>query len=209
MRRNNRMALLIPLVFSLTGGPSGFASPQGSDESNKQIEVRIFPKTKVLKVGEALELRVEIWNVGGNEFFIEKDIYRPCGRSLLSLYLELGPPVKPQEGWGCSGDCLDDPKASLATRLVQRWISLPPGHFYGTIVHLDPESFPQLQTPGRWRLGGKYRSQDVLSSSLCMNHILLDSEQTDKLPYKAWQGEEATNMVWIEVVRPSRSGKEK
>src|SRR5262249_55594867 len=151
----------------------GVATAQAPDKANRQIEVRISPKAKVIRVGAPLDVRVEIWNAGNKQVFIEKEIYELCSYSPLSFALELGPPLKSQEGQACASDCLDDPKKSFASRLVQRWLPLPAGNFYGTTVRMDPETFPQLRTPGRWRLRGIYRSGGDLSSSLCLNNILL------------------------------------
>jgi hypothetical protein len=177
-------------------------------KASKQIEVKLSPRTKVINVGEALEVQVEIWNVGRQEVFIEKTVHELCAHSPLLLTLELGPPLKPGPGYGCAADCADNPNEDLTSRLVRRWIPLPAGHFYGAVVRMDPDSFPQLQTPGRWRLGGKYESSGDLSTSICaLSPIPLNPEQIAKLPYKGWQGKEEANSVWIEVLPPRRSGK--
>ena len=193
--------VLILAALGLVLAPYGIGNPQARKEENSQIEVRISAKTKAIRVGETLELQVEIWNVGDKQFFIEKDIYQLCSHSPLSLYLDLGPPLKPRPGQGCASDCMDDPKASFTNRLVEQWISLPVGHSYGTLVSMNPDVFPQLKTPGRWRLRGEYRSSGDLSSSLCVfSPTPLDPQLIQKLPYTPWRGEIATNIVWVEVV---------
>jgi hypothetical protein len=197
--------ILALAVLGLILAPYGIGNPQTRDKENNQIEVRISSKTKI-RVGETLELQVEIWNVGEKQLFIEKDIYQLCSHSPLSLYLELGPALKPGPGRGCAGDCMDDPKASFANRLVEQWISLPVGHSYGTVVRMDPDAFPQLKTPGRWRLRGEYKSNGELSASLCVfSPTPLDQQMIEKLPYKTWRGEAATNMVWVEVAHSRKS----
>jgi hypothetical protein len=189
-------------VFGLILAPYGIGNSQAPKDENNQVEVKISAKTKAIRVGEALDVQVEIWNVGHKQVFIEKDIYQLCSHSPLSLHLDLGPSLQPGPGQGCAGDCMDDPKASFANRLVERWISLPVGHSYGTVVRMDPDAFPQLRTPGRWRLRGQYKSNGDLSSSLCVfSPTLLDQQMIQKLPYKAWRGEAATNTLWVEVVR--------
>jgi hypothetical protein len=164
-------------------------------------------KKKAIKVGEALEVRVEIWNVGPKPLFIKNAIFDLCGLSPLSLRLELGPPMKPQPGHGCASDCIYDAEDSFARRFVYHWTTLPPGDFYGTVVAMDPDSFPQLNTPGRWRLRGTYKSTGDLSSSLCFDPAPLpdNKEQIKRLPYEAWQGAVDTNTIWIEVVRAGSS----
>lgn len=197
------LALTVALV------PSAVGVSQTPGEDLGQIEVRISSKSNVVMAGETLEVRVEISNVGRKQVFIEKRIYQECSYSPLSLQLELGPPLQPGPGVGCASDCGDNPKASFTNRVVQRWIPLPVGHFYGTTVRMYPDLFPQLRTPGRWRLRGEYRSDGDMSLSICFFGIPLDPEQTAKLPYKAWKGKVDTNEVWIEVVEPSKPDKEK
>jgi hypothetical protein len=190
--------------------PLVFGNLQAQETKGTQIEVRLIPKKKSIKVGEVLEVRVEIWNVGSEPLFIEKDIYTLCGQPApLSLRLELGPPIKPLFGLGvgCAADCLYNAKDSFARRLVYRWTVLPAGDFYGTVISMHLESFQQLNTPGRWRLGGTYKSIGNLSSSHCWDTAPIpdNEEQIKGLPYEAWQGEVDTNTVRIEVVRAGNS----
>jgi hypothetical protein len=208
MKRNCLNAFLSSLLSCLAAGSAGVANPQAPEKANKQIEVKISPKTRVVNAGEALEVQVEIWNVGSQQVFIEKTVHELFSYSPLTLRLELGPPLKPGEGHNGAADCADNPKEDFTSRLVRRWIPLPAGHFYGAVVRMDPDSFPELQTPGRWRLRGEYGSNGDLSSSVCVFHRTpLDPELVARLPYKAWQGKEETNTVWINVLRPRSSSK--
>jgi hypothetical protein len=204
---HSRLLVTVVTLILMLGmlQPLAFGDPQ--DAESKQIEVRLIPKKKSIKVGEVLEVRVEIWNVGSTPLFIEKAIYDLCIPSPLSLRLELGPPMKPQAVGGCASDCIYNGKDSFAKRLVYRWTTLPSGDFYGTVVSMHPDSFPQLNTPGRWPLHGTYKSIGNLSSSPCwdMAPIPDNEDQIKGLPYEAWQGEVDTNTVWIEVVRAGRS----
>jgi hypothetical protein len=81
MKRDYRNAFLSSLLSCLAAGPAGVANPQAPEKANKQIEVKISPKTRVVNAGEALEVQVEIWNVGSQQVFIEKTASR-CGLSL-------------------------------------------------------------------------------------------------------------------------------
>jgi len=150
-------------------------------------------------------------DVSPQSLFIHKNIFELCVDSPLSLRLELGPPMKPQPGTlghGCAADCLYQAEDSFARRLAYFWTILPSQDFYGTVVSMDPDTFPQLNTPGRWRLGGTYKSRGDPSSSFCFNPSPLpdNEEQAKRLPYKAWQGQVDTNTIWIEVVRAGSSG---
>ncbi len=184
-------------------------NPQEQETKDPKIEVRLIPKKKSIKVGEVLEVRVEIRNVGTKTLFISNEIYNLCVAAPLSLRLDLGPPMKPLSGpgHGCAGDCIYTAEDSFAKRLLWRWTVLPPGHFYGADISVYPDSFPQLYTPGRWRLGGTYKSIGNLSSSPCWDTAPIpdSAEQIKKLPFEAWQGNVDTNSVWISVVRAGSS----
>lgn len=181
----------------------GNSQTQGSD--NKQIEVKLIPLKKSIKTGETLKVRVEVWNRGAKPIFIRQATYGLCTSGPLSLRLELGPPVKPQQGVGCAGDCMYGSDDSFAAKLASQWTILPSGAFYGRVAEMYPEAFPELNTPGRWRLGGTYESRGDLSLSLCWNPKPApdEEEQLRKLRYQAWQGTIETNKVWIEVA-PSK-----
>ena len=113
-------------AFLLMICPIRTAAQRDPQRPATAIEVRLIPKKKSIRVGEHLEVRVEIWNVSRQTFFIEKAIYELCGPSSpLSLRLELGPPMKPQPGRGCASDCLWRAEDGFARRLVMGWTSLP------------------------------------------------------------------------------------
>ena len=210
-QRSPLLAIAVALIS--TPGvlqPLAFGNPQAQETKGTQIEVRLFPIKNSIRVGEVLRIRVEIRNVGSETLFIENNIYSPCmPPTPLSLRLDLGPPLKPQTGpgFGCASDCIYTAKDSFARRLLYRWTILPPRDFYGSIISVQPESFPQLSTPGRWRLSGTYKSIGNLSSSFCWDTAPLPDkeEQIKGLPYEAWQGVVFTNSVWIEVLRAGSS----
>lgn len=191
------------ILIAVFSQPVVIGRPQTQDTKHSQIEVRLIPKKKLIKVGEGLEVRVEVWNVGPNPVFIRKDIYELCIPSPLSLLLELGPRPKIQTVTGCAADCIYSAKDSFAARFAHHWTTLPARSFYGTVVSMRTDSFPQLSRLGRWRLRGTYQSLGGLASSVCFDTapILDNSEQIKGLPYEAWQGSVDTNSVWIEVVR--------
>lgn len=204
MRRMPAIALTGSMLFLLAveAGSTVSANSSVTDTGRPEIEVKLSVQKRSIRVGESLEVRVEIWNVGDATIFIKNDIYNPCAPSPLSITLIGRSPLK-GAGFGCASDCFDDPKEDFTKVLVRRWTVLPRGNFYGAIIHLHPDFFPQLRTPGRWLLKGQYAS-DGLSSSACINHIPVDPDKAGNLPYKAWEGRVDTNSVWLDVVRPRR-----
>jgi len=168
-RDSRLLATIVTSLLTLVLQSFAFGNSQTKDTESKQIEVRLISKKKTIKAGEALELRVEIWNVGPKPLFIKNAIFDLCGLSPLSLRVELGPPMKPQPGYGCASDCIYNAEDSFARRLVYHRTTLTPGDFYVTVVGMGADLFPQLNTPGRWRLRGRYKSTGDLSSSLCFD----------------------------------------
>ena len=169
-------------------------------DADRPIQVRMSSESRITRAGEPLKLRVEIRNVGNTTVFIEKDLYRPCSQSPLTFQFDVRPTAKLKDRLACSADCLDDPNESHVNRFIKRWIPLQPDHFYGTVISLSPDFFPELSSPGRWRLRAKYISGGDLTSSLCLSPVPLDRQWTDALPYKAWRGQEDTNAMWIRVL---------
>jgi hypothetical protein len=210
-QRSPLLAIAVALIPTLgVFQPPEFGNPQATETEGTQIEVRLIPIKRSVTAGNVLDVRVEIRNVGSKPLFIERGIYSPCGPPTpLSLRLDLGPPMKAQTGpgFGCASDCVYTAKDSFAGRLLHRWTVLPPGDFYGRVISIPSESFPQLSTPGRWRLSGTYKSIGNLSSSFCWDTAPIpdNEEQIKGLPYEAWQGIVFTNSVWIEVVRARSS----
>jgi hypothetical protein len=204
LRAHQFLQMVTVTAFLLIICPIRAAAQGARQRQGPAIEVRLIPKKKSIRVGDQLEVRVEIWNVSRQTFFIEKAIHELCGPSSpLSLRLELGPPKKPQVGQGCASDCLWRAEDGFARRLVMGWTSLPGGNFYGTVISMSPGEFPQLKTPGRWRLQVSYESAGDLSAEVsCLNAAPIpnNKELIDNLPYEAWHGHLDTNTVWIEVL---------
>jgi hypothetical protein len=58
------LVIVAALIPTLGFQPMAFGNPQVQGATAKQIEVRLIPKKKSIKVGGVLQVRVEIWNVG-------------------------------------------------------------------------------------------------------------------------------------------------
>jgi hypothetical protein len=86
--------------------------------------------------------------------------------------------------------------------LTKYWIPLPPGHFYGRVVKMYPDSFPKLDKRGRYLLKAEYFCIGFPTEGINgrgMNGLELDPEQSARLPFKAWKGKIESNSVRIEV----------
>jgi hypothetical protein len=88
----------------------------------------------------------------------------------------------------------------LLNELPKYWIALPPNHFYGTEVVIEPSYFKRLSIPGKYQIRGKYNSQGFLAKDV-NNPLLHYAEELKRLPYEAWVGEVETNSVAIEITK--------
>jgi hypothetical protein len=192
----NRAALLLSFFFlNSTFLSSGLQGTQESKAGDASIELKLSVQKKVIRPGGSLEVRVEIWNTGSRDIFVGQNLDSPGSISELSLRLEGG--VEPSgETAGVAGDSLRDP--DFVRVLSKYWIPLPPGHFYGRVVKMYPDSFPKLDKRGRYRLRAEYSCIGFPTSG-GINGLELDPEQSARLPFKAWKGKIESNSVWIEV----------
>lgn len=62
--------------------------PRPPADSTTKIEVRLTPEKTVIRPGETLSLRVEIWNVGTDDVLIAQKVDATYGNSDLRLFLE-------------------------------------------------------------------------------------------------------------------------
>jgi hypothetical protein len=177
-------------------------------ESPPRISVHLSVAKKTFKLGEPIELRVEISNQSNDVLFVGREIALkdPWIYSLwLSVFDAKGQGSKQLVGWG-------EPfpvglEESFVDALVKGWIPLPPKYFYGTTVRLDEAGFYFLRKPGHYRIAGGYYSRGM-DAPLHYNRLSLSPEEIEKLPYKSWKGEVEANSIWIEIV-PRSKGQQK
>lgn len=163
----------------------------------EDLEVRISPLKDVIAAGDTLSVRVEISNIGTQDLFICKQFH---GVRLVFCNLDFSfdPSVKaPRRAW--AADTFPGEKESFANALVRNWVLIPPKHFYGAIIELNPGSYPELKTVGRYRVAGRYVSSGLLAP-LYYNNLLGRSEEVAQLPGKSWQGEVDTNSIVVHVI---------
>jgi len=150
----------------------------------------------MIRPGEVLKLRVELWNVGSDNVIIAQNIDATFGNSELRLFLETGSIREASPG--SVGDGIPDRDPDFERTFVTNWLTLNRGHFYGTYVYMDPIDFPHLRKPGRYRVRAEYDSRGI-SSTPGWNGGYLKQEDVDKLPFTALKGTIKSNVVRIQV----------
>lgn len=183
-------ALLSPIAAS-----TQTAGPRSLSGSTPKIELKLIPEKATIRPGERLRLRVELWNVGTDNVIIAQNIGATYGNSELRLFLELG---SIRETCGMVADGIPEPDPEFEKTFVTNWLTLNPGHFYGTYVDMDPINFPHLRKPSKYTVRAEYHSRGV-SSTPGWNGSYLKQEDVDKLPFAALQGTINSNIVRIQV----------
>jgi len=192
-------------IFLLRPPPGDASSPAGvpavGTGGEQALKVRISPLRSVVHRGETLRLRVEVWNIGDTDLLVCKDLARgPCALRLSIT------PLANTKHTGLASDCvpyewLTHPPTQAAdfTKILLRdWISIPPNHFYGTMVELTPGEYPELLFVGHYRVSGQFHS-DGLLESYCYYSLKPFANEVAQLPTKSWQGEAQTNTVDVQV----------
>lgn len=158
----------------------------------------------MIRSGERLKLRVELWNVGTNDVIIAQNIRETFGNSELRLFLETDS-LRDNEPIAVA-DGIPEPNPDFEKTFVTNWLTLNRAHFYGTYVYMDPIEFPRLRKPGHYRVGAEYYSRGI-SSTAGWNGGYLIQEDVDKLPLPALKGTINSNIVRIQVSPKKTAGK--
>jgi hypothetical protein len=198
---------LVVLVasVSLLVASLGWGYAATTADSTPKIEVRLTPEKTVIRPGETLRLKVEIWNVGADDILIAQKVDATYGNSDLRLFLEVA--SKRETSRGAIADSIPEPDPDFEKVFVTNWLTLNKAHFYGTYVDMDPIEFPELRKTGYYRVGAEYYSRGI-SSTPGWNGGYLKQADIDKLPFKAWQGTIDSNVVTIQVTpRTNKKGK--
>jgi hypothetical protein len=196
------VTLLSPILATAQTG-----NPGSTGESSPRIEVKLVPDKNVIRPGETLKIKVEIWNVGADDIIIAQNIDATFGNSDLELFLEVGS-ILQAPIMRSVGDGFPDRNPDLARTFVRNWLTLNKAHYYGTYIYMDPINYPQLRKPGRYRIRAEYSSRGV-SSVPGWNGGWLKQEDIDKLPFKAWNGTVNSNFVSVQVSAPTGKGIDK
>jgi hypothetical protein len=189
--------LLLPIVAS-----TGIAKSQTPKESSPDIEVKLIAGKSVIRPGETVKLKVEIWNVGADDIIIAQNIGATFGNSALELFLEMDSILQGPNTHSV-GDNIPESNPDLAKMFATNWLTLNKAHYYGTFVYMEPIDFPELRKPGHYRVRAEYRSRGIPSVPV-WNGGWLKQEDIAKLPFNAWKGTANSNFVNIQVGGPTK-----
>jgi hypothetical protein len=191
------LTLLLPFV----------ADSSGPQESPQQIEVRLIPGESVIHPGDRLGIKVEIWNVGLGNVIIPQNLSPVYMNSALKLYLETSSGFQGSNAAGAV-DGFPNLHPDVTKTFVTTWLTLREGHYYGTVVYMDPREYPQLRKLGHYRVKAEYISGGI-SSAFASNGARLNQEDIERLPFKAWAGTVYSNLLRIQVSGPIKQNSDK
>jgi hypothetical protein len=191
-------------AISLSPAVASTSRPQEQAKQGEELEAKISVAKPLVAADEALRLRIEIWNVGARDLLVCKEFFSssaPC-----SLRLDFQPLAK-VEHCGLASDCVPyewmpqspSPRTQdFASILIEDWVSIPPNHFYGATIELNPSSYPELRVPGHYRVSGTYFSGGLLEAH-CYYKLKPFSNEVANLPVKSWHGIAYSNSVAVHV----------
>jgi len=191
------VTLLSPILATKQTG-----NPRSPGESSPRIEVKLIPEKSVIRPGETLKFKVEIWNVGTDDIIIAQNIDRTFGNSDLELFLEVGSALQGSQMHSVA-DSIPESNPDFAKTFITNWLTLNKAHCYGTYVYMDPIDFPQLRKPGHYRVRAEYSSRGI-SSVPGWNGGYLKEEDIAKLPFSAWKGTVNSNFASVHVSGPTK-----
>jgi hypothetical protein len=194
--------LLLPTVAT-----TGILTGQMPKESSPDIEVRLSAVQSVIRPGETLKFKVEVWNVGTEDIIIAQNVDATFGNSDLELFLEVGS-VLQSSNTRFVADGIPEPNPDFEKTFLTNWLTLNKAHYYGTYVYMDPIEFPQLRKSGHYRVRAEYSSRGISSVS-GWNGGYLKQEDIAKLPFKAWKGTVNSNFVNVQVSAPTKKTTDK
>jgi hypothetical protein len=208
MRLLNSLCVSGVILCLFAGGrsPQSASSPlakqplqsQPEDERTAKLSLRVSALKDAITSGDALGLRVEIWNEGTTDIFVCKDFERlswPFCNVSFSIENSTG---RYSSQYNVAIDSDPREKVPLTKALSRDWIALRQNHYYGTTVKLDPASYPQLREPGRYQILGQYGSSGFVQSY--HGSLLVESGELEHLQAISWQGQIDAKAITIRVL---------
>jgi len=163
------------------------------------LTVRLVSLKEVYKLGDPVQLRIEIENVGPTPIYVGNEI--PTHDWLYHLDLN----VTDTDGKVSNKlhffhpQMPDVPQESDIIALTKRWLVLQPGYFYGTIVQINPEFFESMRKPGEYWIQGIYSCEGI-EANVSYNQLARSPAFVEQLPYRSWKGRVQTNAVKVRIV---------
>lgn len=170
-----------------------------------KLKVTIAADKTKIKVGDSLELRVQIYNKGTQSVYVATSFDGPENAlSRLSVALFRDGALVDSGGVHPSAADYgryrpeDLKKHPLTHEFSKYWLVLRAGYAYEGQLVLDPVTFQTLINPGKYEVRGTYRSSGFMSGGM-NNPLAAYIGELGQMPYQAWTGEVETNRVWVEV----------
>jgi hypothetical protein len=76
----------------------GWRHPAPPADSSPKIEVRLIPEKSVIRHGETLRFKLEIWNVGADDILIAQKVDAKSGIQSCDSFSKQAQSAKPPEG---------------------------------------------------------------------------------------------------------------
>jgi len=196
-----RYLVLIALLVgtSTLTGPLTGSTPKASSKNEQAIRLSIFPIKQIYEVGESVELRVSLENIGNTTVFVGQHIR--LGDWIYSTNIEVtdsGGRVSPERHWSHPFMPDYDPAESVLNAVTRSWVPLPPGYSYSSVIKVSGSDYEFLKKPGQYTVQASYTSLGM-GAPLNYNRLAVSPEDVKKLPFPSWKETIKSDPVLITI----------
>jgi hypothetical protein len=193
---------LIALCFLLAPSTVTIASQMHGEPSGHEqpISVNIHLPKKEFRVGEHIEVKVEVSNVGRTPLLVANGAsIASGGASYIEFELtDSKGQISPQTRL-ISDSFSANEKSNPTMSFLTRWVLLSPGASISTKIVLDGTIIDFLAHPGTYDLGAHY-SSNGLSYSPTYAALGITADDVKLITIPAWKGKIASNHLVFTIL---------
>jgi hypothetical protein len=178
-----------------------FASQTREELTNEdQIAVKLYLPQKEFHLGERIDLKVEVSNIGRVSLLVANGVsIASGGASYIEFELtDRKGQISPQARL-VSDTFSSNEKTNPTMSFLTHWLLLRPGSSISTNVPLDGTIIEFLANPGEYKLSAHY-SSNGLSYSPTYAALGITSDDVKLITTPAWRGKIASNQVVLKIL---------
>jgi hypothetical protein len=194
------LALIALLIGSsaLAGKPAG-STQEVLSKNEQTLRISILPTKQVYNVGELVELRLSLENVGKMTVFVGQ--YIRLGDWIYSTNIQVTDSsgrVSPERHWSHPYMTDYDPAETVLDAVTRFWLPLRAGYTYSAVIKISGTDYDFLKKPGRYTVRASYTSLGM-GEPLNYNRLAASPEDLKKLPFPSWKGTIKSDPVSITI----------
>lgn len=198
MYRYSILMALLAGSFTLMGQLTGSMS-KASSKNEPAIRISVLPTKQVYSVGEPVELRLSLENIGETTVFVGQQLRR--GDWICSTNIQITDAigrVSPELHWSHPFMTDYDPAESVLDAVTRSWVPLPPGYSFSSVIKIGETDYEFLKKPGQYAVQASYTSLGM-GAPLNYNRLAASPDDINKLPFPSWKGTVKSDPVSVTI----------